>query len=505
MVNNQISATKELVDSPPGYLTPSEQKMLKRLFTGGCTMEEGLAFYSSVVGNGRSFLPAWEIRVLELGLARHPDRQDMRERLKLLTSELNPEDTTIHQAIVTDAKARLAAAIALPNDGLPSHGVRWGAYAERTRNSIATLNAPTEILHFAQTKVNFEHRGHIGHEGKFTDMYERELILSFPQYSDSLAGFADIANSAPDTTYEYKGRLISNILFYLSRIVLSCLSHLPTPPNVILELGGGYGAPARLWMKNPISNPRCYLIVDMPESLFFADVFLRTEFGDDAVHYLTSGKPLEDEALEKHRFILCPLPFLGALENLPVDIVINTGSLQEMSEEWVDFYSAWLDRQRCSWFYSLNYFGQPINALMESGNVFSPRLSANWTARHLRWNPAFIRMQADRDYLEALYEKGTTALDPIDAKRILRLHMERSPTGDGLVECFDLIRRNPEPAVMLEVLAYAMRMPSPPKEALWLATRLLDTELSAEDRAKVENWRNELDVVRASGREATYQ
>jgi len=66
-------------------LTSTEQKLSKRLFNHDFTLDEGLTLYHSIVGNGRRFPPTWEIRVLELGLKAHPDRQDLRERLTLLT------------------------------------------------------------------------------------------------------------------------------------------------------------------------------------------------------------------------------------------------------------------------------------------------------------------------------------------------------------------------------------------------------------------------------------
>lgn len=404
--------------------------------------------------------------------------------------------------IVTEAKARLAATRTLPAEGLPTHGVRWEAYAQRTRDAIATLSTPVDVLQFAQSKIGFEHRGNIYHEGKFTALYERELTVSFPHFSGHLNNFSDIADSVPDTTYIHNGRLISNVLFYLARVVLSCLSHLPGVPQVILEIGGGYGAPARTWMNNPIARPRCYLILDMPESLFFSDVFLRKEFGRESVYYVTSGEELPVATLEGHQFILCPLANFSALLNLPVDLVINTGSMQEMSEEWVDFYKNFLDRQQCRWFYTLNYFAQPVNALWESGNLLSPRLSPMWTARLLRWNPAFIRMQADRDFLEALYEKCASSLSRGEVDTLLKCLLYRVPTGEVLAELMDVVRQYPETGLMLKVLTYAMRMHTAPKEALWLCEQLLSRSMSAEDRASVKKWCDELRVKRAAGTEA---
>ena len=429
----------------------------------------------------------------------------MFKRLHFIHQKSNePLQKLSHENIVSEAKARLITTNDTPINHLPSHGERWNAYAQRIRASIDPLTTPIEVLQYAQTKVGFEHRGIIHHEGKFTALYERELAISFPHFVDYLTDFTDINDSAPDTTYEHKGRLISNVLFYLARIVMSCLTYLPVAPKIILEVGGGYGAPARTWMKNPIARPKCYLILDMPESLFFADVFLNKEFSDDKFFYVTSTEPLPEEIVEKYRFILCPLPFFTALQNLPVDLVINTGSLQEMSEEWVDFYQTWLDQQRCRWFYSLNYFAQPINALWESGNILSPRLSPAWTARLLRWNPAFVRMQADRDYLEALYEKVVTPIDQKEALTIIRNQMEREPSGEVLVELMDMVRRHPAPEIMLKVLAYAMQMPIPPKEALWLANTLLLNPLNENDHAAVVNWRQTLMEKRASGIEAYY-
>jgi len=486
-------------------LNLAERKVQQRLFEPDFSLEEGLRLYNSVVADGRPFPSTWEIRILEIGIAALPDRQDLQERLQVLRdASAAALNVPAKNDLVTEAKARLKIACTLPTDDLPEHGERWEAYAQRTRTAISTLATPVDVLQFAQTKIGFEHRGNIHHEGKFTALYERELAISFPHFADRLAGFADISDSAPDTTYEHNGRLISNVLFYLSRVILSCLTHLPAAPQVILEVGGGYGAPARLWMKNSISRPRCYLILDMPESLFFADVFLSKEFGSEAILYVASGEALPVAAIEKHQFILCPLPLFTAIQQLPVDLVINTGSLQEMSEEWVDFYKGWLDHQRCHWFYSLNYFAQPIDALWESGNSLSPRLSAAWTARLLRWNPAFVRMQADRDYLEALYEKTVTPMDQGKARTILQHLIQRSPCGEVLVELMDLTRRHPDTTLMTEVLAYAMRIPATPKEALWLAETLLTESISENDRTAVERWRQELVEKRASGTEAYY-
>jgi hypothetical protein len=113
-------------------------------------------------------------------------------------------------------------------------------------------------------------------------------------------------------------------------------------------------------------------------------------------------------------------------------------------------------------------------------------------------------MQADRDFLEALYEKTETAQDPKEAGIIHKHLAERAPTGEVLVELMDLIRCHPDDGLMLKALAFAMRMPTTPKEALWLAETLLLSPMREEDRAMVEDWRRDLAAKRATGTEAYY-
>ena len=94
----------------PTSLKWAERRLYKRLFSPGATFDEGLRLYNSVVADGRPFPKAWEVRILELGVAAHPDRQDMRERLELLRNA-PPSGSMI------DTKALLEAANRLPTEG----------------------------------------------------------------------------------------------------------------------------------------------------------------------------------------------------------------------------------------------------------------------------------------------------------------------------------------------------------------------------------------------------
>jgi len=461
---------------------------------------------------GREVPAALEEMALRHALAADPGRLDLADRfiavaLETVLAPARPDavpEPAKGAAILARARARLDGVRAAgPRDDLPSYGVRWGAYAERMRAAIAALPGPVAALRYAQQRVGFEHRLPAGQALRHYALYQRELESEFPRHAAALAGFDDPPASAPETQFVLGGRAASNIVPYIARIVLSCLTRLPEPPRVVLELGGGYGAPARAWLTNPVAAPRAYVIVDIAESLFFADAFLSMTFGAEAVHYVADRTPLDPGVLDRHRIVLCPVERLEAVEALPVDLVVNTGSLQEMSEGWVDHYMAWLDRQRVRFFHSLNYAAQPVGHLAESVNLWSPRPSARWMARDLRWNPGFLRMQADRNFLDALYEKTGAELSPEAAAARLGVLAERAMTGQVLCEHLDLVRRCPTPEVALAVLRRAMtEMAFHPKEALWLAERLL-REPAAPWTAEVEAWRAVLAAERAAGVEGT--
>jgi O-methyltransferase len=93
----------------PTFLKWSERRIYKRLFTPNITFDEGLRLYNSVVANGRSFPETWEVRILELGVVAHPDRQDMRERLEYLRGRTNK-----HNASPADTRAVVEAPNRLP-------------------------------------------------------------------------------------------------------------------------------------------------------------------------------------------------------------------------------------------------------------------------------------------------------------------------------------------------------------------------------------------------------
>lgn len=474
---------------------------------------DDLAFQLATVlmDQNKTVSPSLELGALRHNLAAVPDDASLFDRYSIvamaavveeLAHDTRQPPTQAERIIVETAKRNLSNANHDPHTNeLPSYGVRWNEYAERARRDIDGLDDPVSVLRFAQESVGFEHRSPTAQTLRHLSLYEQELRTEFPHFADLLNSFDDPPHSAPDTQLNLNGRLVSNIVPYLTRVILSCLTLVPRP-NVILELGGGYGAPARLWLNNKIAAPQCYIIADIPESLFFSEVFLRTTFGSDAVHYVEEGELLSEEMLSNFRVILCPIPHLSSLEKLPVDLIINTGSLQEMSEEWIAYYMAWLDRQTASYFYSLNYAAQPLNYLAESINLWSPRPSPNWQAKLLRMNPAFIRMQADRNFLESIYAKAPAALSTSQAEQRLDIIEEQSLTMETFVASLDIFRRCSTAKVGWRILQRAAaEMSYSAKEMLWLAEWLTqnDAELTDDGRSGVAKLLSKLSQERDSG------
>ncbi|MGQ0683677.1 TylF/MycF/NovP-related O-methyltransferase [Bradyrhizobium sp.] len=93
------------------FLSPEEHQIFERLFASDFTLDEGLKLYHSVISNGRLFPKRWEMRILELGLAADPSREDMRERLAFLRNVSTAKDVANRQALLDDANH-------LPTEGL---------------------------------------------------------------------------------------------------------------------------------------------------------------------------------------------------------------------------------------------------------------------------------------------------------------------------------------------------------------------------------------------------
>jgi putative sugar O-methyltransferase len=184
-------------------------------------------------------------------------------------------------AIVERAKNNLQRALnSTETVAIPQSDARWLAYSQWARQEIPLLRTVNEAVAFAQLRFGFESRAttHLRHRARLKAIREK-LRREFPHADDHTTAFTESQFSARNTCLMSDGRLVSSQLLNLVRFHLTAVAHTP-PADTVCEIGGGYGAPARIWMTSPVRRPKKYIIVDLPESLFFAEVFLRAHFGD---------------------------------------------------------------------------------------------------------------------------------------------------------------------------------------------------------------------------------
>lgn len=301
--------------------------------------------------------------------------------------------------IVEEAKAHLDVARRLEppvKDGISCYDSRWSGWADTYVKDVPNLTTPQQVLRHAQVRVPFDHRCVVeGHKSEYA-IFEKLVSEEFPFYHDQQFAAKENPLSVPETLFFMHNRLVSNVFYWHLRTKLRCQQDLA--PRRIIEIGGGYGSLARIWLNDPAIIR--YVIVDLPESLFFSEVCLRQE-GFNVGYF--------NGADFGHRVLLVPVGRLNEYtrnNQATCDLVMSVGSLQEMSDPWVSYYMKMLDDVRPRYFYSLNYMGGPVHFLHESRNFWAPRPSSEWTTRSIEADVPLVKMMcAGRDFAEVIYER----------------------------------------------------------------------------------------------------
>ena len=182
------------------------------------------------------------------------------------------------------------------------------------------------------------------------------------------------------------------------RTVVLCLEiqercRLPEHKFNVLELGAGYGGLARsLKLFHPGIN---YVIIDIPESLFFSSVFLRLNFPNSKFCYVTDPSCL-NRPIGEYDFVFVPTMFAELLIGSNFTLFCNTASLGEMKNSviryWMDFVQ---NGVTVKYFFGLNRFLNTMEPRLHrfrlDENCCSVSFDDGW--RILRWElePPFAR------------------------------------------------------------------------------------------------------------------
>jgi putative sugar O-methyltransferase len=371
-------------------------------------------------------------------------------------TEILLHDDSFLDANVVKARHHLASALSHVSPNQPPYGSRWQPQVDAIRRDIAALSDSLSCLRYAQYHLTFDGRPPFPSDPMLIQFREWAVENEFPNLIPALRRMSENPLSGPESLGEFNGRTVSRVLYYHARNVLAGITY-ANKPRRILEIGGGYGEIGRLWVTNTIAPAESYVIVDIPECLFFAEVALSSEFGDEVGYF--------DRSDPGTRILLTPIPYLSELTR-PSDLVINTGSMQEMTDEWIDFYMAWISTCGAQYFYSLNYAAQPLSVMGESRNLWTQRPGPEWSTRHLRLNIPLLDLEGPtRDYLETLYEKSPAARS-LSEWSIYRGYMMSKTT---YVEGLDLLRQDFTIAnARAFVDAVIAKMPYHPKEVLYV-------------------------------------
>lgn len=157
----------------------------------------------------------------------------------------------------------------------------------------------------------------------------------------------------------------------------------------ILEIGGGYGSLARTIMGlNPNAK---YVMIDLPETLFFAEVFLRHSFPEKSFAYADERGHDADADI-----VLVPAALRRVLTGKQFDLAINTNSLGEMPRAEAIDWLTWLASDiRPAKFWSLNRLLNRVDDNHWGNRKGAAGMNFLWPTewRILDWqvNPAYER------------------------------------------------------------------------------------------------------------------
>lgn len=309
---------------------------------------------------------------------------------------------------IEEAKRCFKSVYQIPYPDRYSIGSWWKSIQEKNFEVISKFATPEEVILYAQNGAltGFDHRQK---DFSIIDHKLREISRIFPFFHlEDYPYLRESQFSDSNTIKKVKGVPYSNIFltnvnYYLrSTSVFKKINDIKT----ILEIGSGYGGLARVF-KLMIPGV-AYILIDLPESLFYAQIFLQLNFPESKCCYVTSEKKIN---IKDFDFIFVPIQYYESIKGKQVDLVINTGSLQEMPDItvkfWMDFIQTIISTK---YFYSFNYFLNNKQLYQETSrkesNLICPIFDPYWDVKYFQINPDIITIDASgRNWLEICIER----------------------------------------------------------------------------------------------------
>jgi len=215
---------------------------------------------------------------------------------------------------------------------------------------------------------SYEYRGHHAHQAepfarKLQALRQLDTANLFVPEPPALGGFG----------HAVEGSLINldTLKYYESLIALSKAGILAQfraaggERKTVVEIGAGWGGFA--YQFKTLYPHTCYVIVDLPQSLLFSGVYLKTLFPDASVLFY-GDRPTNTllEGYDDHDFVFLPHFFMKKMKLARIDLGINMVSFQEMTSDQVDAYVRRLAELGCPNLYSHNRDRSPHNAQLST-------------------------------------------------------------------------------------------------------------------------------------------
>jgi len=215
---------------------------------------------------------------------------------------------------------------------------------------------------------SYEYRSHHMHQ---TAPFLKKLMMLRQIDSDNL--FVPESPALGGFGHVIEGVLVNldTLKFYESLIALNMAGLLTAfrgnsaERKIVMEIGAGWGGFA--YQFKTLCPNTCYIIVDLPQTLLFSGVYLKTLFPSASVLFY-GDKPTEMllESYDGYDFIFIPHFFFGQMKLPKLDLAINMISFQEMTSEQIDVYVRGLAELACSNVYSHNRDRSPYNNQLTS-------------------------------------------------------------------------------------------------------------------------------------------
>lgn len=131
---------------------------------------------------------------------------------------------------------------------------------------------------------------------------------------------------------------------------------------VVCEIGAGWGGFA--YQLKTLVPSATYVIVDFAELFLFSATYLATAFPEARLRFCTDAASLD--GWRDADVVFVPHTLAQQVGTMPLDLMVNMVSFQEMTEAQVRAYAAMAARAGCPWLYSLNRERSPYNTELAS-------------------------------------------------------------------------------------------------------------------------------------------